>query len=138
MKHTFSARIWQEGDWFVAQCLDIEIASQGETESEALANLTEALELHFEPPQATILPTVQKIELRLVSLKPLPYREVKRKLEAADFVVVSQKGSHVKFSKLLPESRRTAIVPRHKEGTTGTLRSILAQAGLTPDEFDDL
>lgn len=73
-----------------------------------------------------------------MSLKPLPYREVKRKLEAAGFVVVSQKGSHVKFYKTFPEGRRTAIVPRHKEVTTGTLRSILAQAGLTPDEFDDL
>ncbi|MEA5510150.1 type II toxin-antitoxin system HicA family toxin [Crocosphaera sp. UHCC 0190] len=31
-------------------------------------------------------------------LKPLPYREMKRKLEAARFEVVSQKGSHVKFA----------------------------------------
>jgi len=32
-------------------------------------------------------------------LKPLPYREVKRKLEANGFEEVSQKGSHVKFVK---------------------------------------
>lgn len=50
MKQTFTASVWQEGDWFVAQCLDVDIASQGETEEEALANLREALELHFEPP----------------------------------------------------------------------------------------
>ena len=31
-------------------------------------------------------------------LKPLSYREIKRKLEAAGFEVVSQKGSHVKFA----------------------------------------
>lgn len=36
-----------------AQCLEIDLASQGETEEEALANLREALELHFEPPVAT-------------------------------------------------------------------------------------
>lgn len=65
MKRTFSARICPEGNWFVAQCLDIEIASQGETESEALANLTEALELYFESPQATILPAVRKIEVEV-------------------------------------------------------------------------
>jgi predicted RNA binding protein YcfA (HicA-like mRNA interferase family) len=46
-----------------------------------------------------------------MSLKPLSYREVKRKLEAAGFQVVSQKGSHVKFAKETPEGRRTAIVP---------------------------
>jgi predicted RNase H-like HicB family nuclease len=33
--------------------LEIDIASQGETEEEALANLKEALELHLEPPHAT-------------------------------------------------------------------------------------
>lgn len=32
-------------------------------------------------------------------LRPLPYREVKRKLEAAGFAEISQKGSHVKFSR---------------------------------------
>ena len=32
-------------------------------------------------------------------MKPLPYRDVKRKLEAAGFTQISQKGSHVKFIK---------------------------------------
>lgn len=50
MKQTFTARVFREGSWFVAQCLEIEIASQGETEIDALANLQEALELHFKPP----------------------------------------------------------------------------------------
>jgi predicted RNase H-like HicB family nuclease len=49
----FYAKVWREGDWFVSQCLDVDVASQGETEKEALANLKEALELHFEPPLAT-------------------------------------------------------------------------------------
>ena len=53
MKRPFSATVWREGDWFVSQCLDVDIASQGNTEEEALANLREALELHFEPPIAT-------------------------------------------------------------------------------------
>lgn len=39
---------WREGNWYVSQCLEIDIASQGESEQEALANLKEALELHFE------------------------------------------------------------------------------------------
>ena len=54
MKQTFAASVSQESNWFVAQCLEIDIASQGETETEALANLEEALSLHFEPPVTTI------------------------------------------------------------------------------------
>jgi predicted RNase H-like HicB family nuclease len=39
MKQAFTARVFQEGNWFVAQCLEIDVASQGETETEALSNL---------------------------------------------------------------------------------------------------
>lgn len=53
MKRSFAATVWKEGDWFVSQCLEVDVASQGETEEEALANLREALELYFEEPQAT-------------------------------------------------------------------------------------
>ena len=70
--------------------------------------------------------------------KPLPYRAVRRKLEAAGFVVVSQSGSHVKFANVRPEGTRTAIVPRHREVTSGTLRSVLSQAGISPDEWERL
>jgi len=52
MKRSLAASVWREGDWFVAQCLALDIASQGESEEEALAGLKEALELYFEPPQA--------------------------------------------------------------------------------------
>lgn len=44
----FQASIWREGELFVAQCLEIDIASQGRTQDEALNNLKEALELFFE------------------------------------------------------------------------------------------
>ena len=45
-------------------------------------------------------------------MKPLPFREVKRKLEGAGFVEVSQTGSHVKFAKTAAEGTRTAAVPQ--------------------------
>jgi predicted RNA binding protein YcfA (HicA-like mRNA interferase family) len=73
-----------------------------------------------------------------VPLRPLSYREVKRKLEAAGFTQVSQKGSHVKFIRRTDEGTRTAIVPRHREVVVGTLRSIMRQAGLASDEFERL
>ena len=52
MKREFKASVSREGDWFVAQCLEADVASQGPTEEQALANLEEALALHFESPRA--------------------------------------------------------------------------------------
>jgi predicted RNase H-like HicB family nuclease len=65
MRRPFAATVWREGGWYVAQCLEVDIASQGETEEEALANLKEALELHFEPPQATRPPKVRTIKVEI-------------------------------------------------------------------------
>lgn len=65
MKRPFTATVWREGNSYVSQCLEVDIASQGETEEEALANLKEALELHFEPPQATRPPQVRTIEVEV-------------------------------------------------------------------------
>lgn len=65
MKREFSASVWQEGTWFVAQCLEIDVASQGQTEAEALANLSEALELYLESPLATFAPVVRKVEVEV-------------------------------------------------------------------------
>jgi predicted RNase H-like HicB family nuclease len=50
--------VWKEGNHFVAQCLNIDISSFGDTKEEALANLQEALELYFEDndnPQITLI-----------------------------------------------------------------------------------
>jgi len=65
MTREFTAAVWQEGEWFIAQCREVDVASQGLTEAEALDNLCEALELHFELPCATILPSIHKIEVEL-------------------------------------------------------------------------
>ena len=61
MMRTFTASVWQEGEWYAAQALEVDVASQGESEKEALDNLREALELHFETPTATLLPKVHTI-----------------------------------------------------------------------------
>jgi predicted RNase H-like HicB family nuclease len=65
MTQEFTATVWQEGEWFVAQCREVDVASQGLTEEEALDNLREAVELHFEPPRATVLPSIRRIEVEL-------------------------------------------------------------------------
>lgn len=48
-----TATIRREGVWFVAQCLEVDVASQGSTVDDALANLREALTLYFEDNVAT-------------------------------------------------------------------------------------
>jgi len=71
-------------------------------------------------------------------LRPQPFREIKRRPEAAGFVETSQKGSHVKFVRQREEIVDTAIVPKKSEAPVGTLRSILSQAHINPDDWDGL
>jgi predicted RNA binding protein YcfA (HicA-like mRNA interferase family) len=71
-------------------------------------------------------------------LKPEPFREIKRRLEAAGFVEASQKGSHVKFVRRSAEGVDTAIVPKKSEIPVGTLHSILNQAHISPGDWDEL
>jgi predicted RNA binding protein YcfA (HicA-like mRNA interferase family) len=70
--------------------------------------------------------------------KPLSFREIKRRLEAAGFAQASQKGSHVKFVRRSDDVVDTAIVPKKSEVPVGTLRSILSQAHIDPDDWETL
>ena len=40
--------VWKEGKYFVAQCLNVEVSSFGESKADALRNLEEAIALYFE------------------------------------------------------------------------------------------
>jgi predicted RNase H-like HicB family nuclease len=62
----FTAAVTHEGAWHVARCLEVEVASQGSTVEESLANLREALELYFEdaaPPEGLEPPIIAIVEL---------------------------------------------------------------------------
>ena len=65
MKRTFTARIWREGDWYVAQCLEVDVASQGETRADAITNLKEALELYHEAPTPSPEAEIETIEVEI-------------------------------------------------------------------------
>ncbi len=65
MKCTFTASITREGAWYVALCLEVDVASQGETEEDAVVNLGEALALHFTPPVPTDLPELRTVEVQI-------------------------------------------------------------------------
>ncbi len=40
--------VWQEGEYYVSQCLNVNVSSFGKTIDEAANNLKEAVELYFE------------------------------------------------------------------------------------------
>jgi predicted RNase H-like HicB family nuclease len=48
----FQVAIWQEWNWWVAQCLELDIATQAGSEPEVLENAREALKLYFAEPCA--------------------------------------------------------------------------------------
>jgi predicted RNase H-like HicB family nuclease len=57
---TLTAAVHREEDWHVAQCLEVDVASQGRSVEEALANLKEAVALYlaeFDDPDSQITST---------------------------------------------------------------------------------
>lgn len=67
-KQLFPAIVWQEGKWFVAKTLGLELASQGKTKEDALKNLQEALDLLLEDEGIQLLPRVipKNLELQYI------------------------------------------------------------------------
>ena len=47
--------LYREGDTWVAQALNVEVSSFGDTRDEARAAITEALELYFEDDDAEVI-----------------------------------------------------------------------------------
>jgi predicted RNA binding protein YcfA (HicA-like mRNA interferase family) len=65
------------------------------------------------------------------SLPRVSGREAIRALERLGFIVLRQRGSHV----VLRRGSVGCVVPDHKELKTGTLRSVLKQAGISAEDF---
>lgn len=68
-------------------------------------------------------------------LKRVSGREAIRALEKLGFAQVRQRGSHVVLKKSTPEGAVGCTVPLHRELAIGTLRGILRQAKVTPEDF---
>ncbi|MDP9374500.1 MAG: type II toxin-antitoxin system HicA family toxin [Chloroflexota bacterium] len=63
--------------------------------------------------------------------------EAIRALGQLRFARVRQHGSHVVLKKQTDEGEIGCVVPLHRKLATGTLRGLLKQAQVTPDEFLD-
>ena len=68
-------------------------------------------------------------------LKRVSGSETIRALERLGFVQVRQRGSHVLLKKRGPSGNVGCTVPLHRELAIGTLRGILRQAKVAPEEF---
>jgi len=64
-------------------------------------------------------------------------KEILKRLKKLGFVIVSQKGSHIKVRGIREGKLQTAIVPNHKEMAVGTFDSILDQANVSKTEFEN-
>jgi len=68
------------------------------------------------------------------NISPLPYRNVIKKLRKFGFAFRrATGGSHEIWWN--ETSRKTCVIPHHKEIKSGTLKSILQQAGISEKEF---
>ena len=66
------------------------------------------------------------------------YPKVIHALQRAGFIVVRQKGSHIRLQKRIGEEVIRITVPTHKPLKRSTLSHIIKYAGLTVEDFINL
>ncbi|OHB18462.1 MAG: hypothetical protein A2666_05255 [Parcubacteria group bacterium RIFCSPHIGHO2_01_FULL_47_10b] len=75
--------VWKEGDYYISQCLDVDVSSFGKTKKEALLMLQDALSLYFaDEPLPGIHMRVKIRTLRLILRQSL--------LKESDFQIVGK------------------------------------------------
>ncbi len=74
----------------------------------------------------------------MTKVPSLNYDQVVRALRRDGWVVVRQRGSHIRLQKHTPDETLKLIVPAHRPIKRSTLSHILKQARLTVDEFQRL
>lgn len=68
----------------------------------------------------------------------LPYTQIIAALERDGWVVVRQRGSHIRLEKQLPEETLKLTVPAHRPVKRSTLAHILKQARIDINRFLEL
>ena len=74
----------------------------------------------------------------MTGIPSLSYRQVVNALQRAGFVVVRQRGSHIRLHKRTQEKVIKLTVPAHSPIKKTTLAKIIKDANLSPEEFNEL
>jgi len=74
----------------------------------------------------------------MISLPSLSYIQVIRALKRAGFIVVRQRGSHIRLQKRERDKVIKLTIPAHKAIKKGTLNRIIKDAKLTIEKFEAL
>lgn len=72
------------------------------------------------------------------SVPSLPHREIVRALRRDGWIVIRQRGSHIRLQKHLGDRTLKVTVPAHTPVKRTTLSHILKQAELDLDRFREL
>lgn len=74
----------------------------------------------------------------MTKVPSLGYHKVVAALRRAGWVVVRQRGSHIRLQKQTADETLKLVVPAHRPIKRSTLAHILKQARLTPDDLQRL
>jgi len=74
----------------------------------------------------------------MTKVPSLSYTVVLRALRRDGWIVVRQRGSHIRLQKRTADELLKIIVPAHRPIKRSTLSHILKQARLSVDEFNEL
>jgi len=74
----------------------------------------------------------------VTEIPSLSYRQVINALQRAGFIVVRQRGSHIRLQKRTKERVFKLTVPAHTPIKKTTLAKIIKDANLTVEEFKEL
>jgi predicted RNase H-like HicB family nuclease/predicted RNA binding protein YcfA (HicA-like mRNA interferase family) len=107
---------------FIVKCVELPVATQGETREEALKNIKEAIEGYLEVKTELFDRKIKGEKAEVIVEAPLLFwRKVVKALTKAGFQVARQKGSHL----ILIKNENIVPVPKHKEIKRGLLMAII-------------
>jgi len=74
----------------------------------------------------------------MTRIPSLDYQRIVAALQRSGWVVVRQRGSHIRLQKHLADEVLKLTIPAHRPVKRSTLAHILKQARLTPESFAEL
>jgi predicted RNase H-like HicB family nuclease len=136
--HIYRVACWKQDHWFIAQCQEIDVATQGGSEAETEENMREALSLHLDVPEEHVSLVMERQSAPESNGQKAErsFRAVRFRIEAEGFTGITQRPNHAKFIKTTGDRTLTAILPHYTELSQAVLCSILRQANLPPDTFE--